>query len=419
MLLKRLHFLLAILLCTLACQSQITGGETIAAPTLTYTAIPLPTNPNENLSTDIAKSRPPVITPSGTFAPTQTPVPVINYPSPDYYVSPDGDNNSPGTINAPWRTIQHAANKARAGEVVAIRGGTYYEMVQFNTYSGSPENPIIFHAYKDESVTISGVDWAGIQIVGVNWIILDGIKVTRAIYDGIFISNANNNQVLNCESFKNGGVGIHILSTFGPANNNTVRNCQVHDNKEEGIYLDVKGTNLVSVDNNTIENNTIYNNRYEAIQNTNQNKIDPRPNGTIIRGNTIYDNGPDWATIDLSGLNLVVENNIVFNTKAPAGGIWYNYGGGSVIAGNKIYNETIKHNEGDGIALRNVSNTLVHDNWIYGKTGVSGLGISLWEVGENVIVKDNYVSAGEEFLAELQGDSNTCALLKHWIKCRW
>ncbi len=418
MLLKRLHFLLGILLCTLACQSQMTGGETGSAPTLTYTSIPLPTNASENRVADTPTIQSSVM-PTKTFVPTPPPMPVIDYPSPDYYVSPEGDNNSPGTIDSPWRTIQHAANKARAGEVVAIRGGTYYEMVQFNTYSGSAENPIVFHAYKDEIVTISGVDWAGIQIVGVNWIILDGIKVTRAIYDGVFISNANNNQVLNCESFQNGGVGIHILSTFGAANNNTVRNCQVHDNREEGIYLDVKGSNLVSVDNNTIENNTIYNNRYEAIQNTNQNKIDPRPNGTIIRGNTIYGNGPDWATIDLSGLNLVVEDNIIFNAMAPAGGIWYNYGGGSIIARNKIYNETIKHKEGDGIALRNVSNTLVHDNWIYGKTGASGLGISLWDIGENVIVKDNYVSASEEFLAELQGDSNTCALLKHWIKCQW
>ena len=41
-----------------------------------------------------------------------------------YYVSPTGDDNQSGTEAAPLRTIQNAADRARAGDTVVLRGGT-------------------------------------------------------------------------------------------------------------------------------------------------------------------------------------------------------------------------------------------------------------------------------------------------------
>ena len=43
----------------------------------------------------------------------------------DYFVSPNGCDKAEGTLMKPWRTIQHAADVAKAGDVVTIRGGTY------------------------------------------------------------------------------------------------------------------------------------------------------------------------------------------------------------------------------------------------------------------------------------------------------
>ena len=35
-----------------------------------------------------------------------------------FYVTTTGDDSNPGTLAAPWRTIQHAADTARAGSTV-------------------------------------------------------------------------------------------------------------------------------------------------------------------------------------------------------------------------------------------------------------------------------------------------------------
>ena len=60
-----------------------------------------------------------------------------------YFVSTSGDDGNPGTLGAPFRTIQQAANVADAGDTVFIRGGTYRESVR-PAHSGTASNPITF-----------------------------------------------------------------------------------------------------------------------------------------------------------------------------------------------------------------------------------------------------------------------------------
>lgn len=75
-----------------------------------------------------------------------------------YYVSMTGsDITGTGTLSNPWRTIQKAADTMTAGDTCIIRGGTYEETVTLNT-SGTSDNPINFHAYAGENVTVSGAD---------------------------------------------------------------------------------------------------------------------------------------------------------------------------------------------------------------------------------------------------------------------
>lgn len=60
-------------------------------------------------------------------------------------------------MSAPFRTIQHAANVALAGDHVEIRAGTYHEDV-VPAHSGSAGKPIVFEAYNGENVTVTGAD---------------------------------------------------------------------------------------------------------------------------------------------------------------------------------------------------------------------------------------------------------------------
>ncbi|MDP6190920.1 MAG: DUF1565 domain-containing protein [Gammaproteobacteria bacterium] len=45
----------------------------------------------------------------------------------NFYVATNGDDTNPGTIEAPFKTIQHAVSAVRPGDIVNIRAGTYRE----------------------------------------------------------------------------------------------------------------------------------------------------------------------------------------------------------------------------------------------------------------------------------------------------
>ena len=74
-----------------------------------------------------------------------------------YYVSTQGADGNPGTLSAPFRTIQRGATAAEPGDTVVVRTGTYRESVR-PSRSGTADAPITFQAYPGEEVTISGAD---------------------------------------------------------------------------------------------------------------------------------------------------------------------------------------------------------------------------------------------------------------------
>ena len=77
-------------------------------------------------------------------------------PGASLYVSPDGNDNNSGSLNAPFRTIQHAIDNAQAGDVISIRKGTYRERLKIEELNGGEDAPITFENYQNEEVVLSG-----------------------------------------------------------------------------------------------------------------------------------------------------------------------------------------------------------------------------------------------------------------------
>lgn len=74
----------------------------------------------------------------------------------EYFVSISfGSDTNPGTLEHPFKTIGACAKIVRAGDICYIREGIYRETVQPKN-SGNPGNPIVFKAYHNEKVVVSG-----------------------------------------------------------------------------------------------------------------------------------------------------------------------------------------------------------------------------------------------------------------------
>jgi len=83
-----------------------------------------------------------------------------------YHVSICGDDRNAGTASAPFRTLNHAASVAVAGDTVLVHEGTYREWVKPQN-SGTEDARITYEAAEGEHVVIKGselvTDWERVE----------------------------------------------------------------------------------------------------------------------------------------------------------------------------------------------------------------------------------------------------------------
>ena len=161
----------------------------------------------------------------------------------EYYVSPTGSDSNPGTLAAPFATLQKAADTAVAGDTVWIRGGTYKITtpktsgagIQLSKSGTSDTNRIKYWAYPGETplfdfsnlqISTSGYTF-GFVISG-NWVHLKGIEECcvpmNSYANNGFASEGTNNIYELLNAHNNQGSGIQI------GGGNLALNCDSHDN---------------------------------------------------------------------------------------------------------------------------------------------------------------------------------------------
>ncbi len=73
------------------------------------------------------------------------------------YVAPDGSDGSPGTFEAPWATLHHAARNLAAGDAVFVRGGRYEIKQVLSPHSpGTPDAWTHYVGYPGETAVVHG-----------------------------------------------------------------------------------------------------------------------------------------------------------------------------------------------------------------------------------------------------------------------
>ncbi|MGA7473456.1 MAG: Ig-like domain repeat protein [Candidatus Sulfotelmatobacter sp.] len=247
------------------------------------------------------------------------------------YVSTKGSDSNPGTIGAPWLTIQHAANSVSAGGTVYVFGGVYNESVNFPA-SGTTSAPITFESYPGQTAVIdgtgvscctsnppsSGNDTQGlINIVNQSYLVLAGFEIrdfttSNPAYTpaGVWITGS--------------GTGIQLL-------NNLLHNITTSSEENGNAFgIAVYGTSQTPISHLVISGNEVYSLKTGNSESVN---VDGNVTNFAITNNLVHDN--DNIGIDAIGYEGV----------GPVGHDEAMYG---EIRGNTIYNISGIHNAGEG-----------------------------------------------------------------------
>src|SRR5205823_8002277 len=96
-----------------------------------------------------------------------------------YYVATSGNDGGTGTQAQPWRTLQHAADVASAGDTVVVEPGTYVG-AKF-ARSGTSASPITFSAQQGVVVNAAGSQNSNgddLWVRDADYVTLQGFEVT-------------------------------------------------------------------------------------------------------------------------------------------------------------------------------------------------------------------------------------------------
>ncbi|MCJ8281940.1 MAG: DUF1565 domain-containing protein, partial [Rivularia sp. ALOHA_DT_140] len=137
----------------------------------------------------------------------------------EYYVSPNGSDNNPGTVNQPWKTINYAVSKfssARAGDTILVQPGTYTELITLDKSGDEESGHITLKAdgnviLKDPDPVVGNFREGVIQSANRGYWIIDGFRIEDTSWAGISLRNANNMIVQNNHTYETGASGIIVM----------------------------------------------------------------------------------------------------------------------------------------------------------------------------------------------------------------
>jgi parallel beta-helix repeat protein len=124
-----------------------------------------------------------------------------------WHVDPNGSDSAAGTAEAPWLTIQHAADAVQPGDTVVVDPGVY---VGFSVSArGTAAQPIAFVA--NGTVAIDGASTSNqdaIEIDGGSYVTIQGFTITNATRAGISALNCDHITIRDNTADQNGKWGI-------------------------------------------------------------------------------------------------------------------------------------------------------------------------------------------------------------------
>lgn len=282
----------------------------------------------------------------------------------DFYMSPSGSDSNPGTLAAPWKTLNRSRNTVRAGDTVYLRGGDYFinERQVLNGASGTASAPITYKNYQGETPRI--ITDAGRSLLTTTSLGASLLSISKPYYiiDGISFAQTEASRRVAMENNTPTAdyASASAAAMYLWASNITIRNCSIDNMSGQGIHIAHSNSNVL-IENCKITGVGTHSFYIRGKNGTfRYNVIDPRNRGYHLQeginiqyvsaaGNKIYGNlirNTHRSGIMFSGRisNNEVFNNIFINpgsgaTGGLAVGFWCE--DGPIGPGNKFYNNTI------------------------------------------------------------------------------
>lgn len=314
-----------------------------------------------------------------TVAPTATPTIVGRF----YFVAPNGNDASSGVEASPLRTLQRAADRAEAGDVVRVRAGSYLGFTL--PRSGTSNAPIVFRADAGAVITqpvvVAGSRY-GIFGTQREFITIEGFTFQPLVNTGFWFSAV---RLGGLAADRDLGISVR---------NNTVslRASDASDPDRFGIFV-------AAVDGADITGNTITGTFDSGIYVTNSSRNVTVSRNTLrnLSGNGIRLNG------DLSGgapgiiQSTVLDSNSIVNSGfAVSGGSAILFDG---VQDSRIQNTLVVQSHDRGITLlrgdsadASLRNVIVNNTVLVSSDGMFPLRLTAGTRG-NIIFNNIFLSA--------------------------
>ena len=301
----------------------------------------------------------------------------------NYYVSPNGSDSNPGTLEKPFKTIKKACEMVTPGGTIYLREGIYNENITIKSSGSEHKGYITITNYPGENP------------------ILDGSRLTvpNAYTGMIFMENKSYIRIsgLEIRNYKSNyvdpvPVGIHIR---GSSNNIEIKNNKIHNietisnvNRVGNAHgIAVYGTSSIPAKKIIIEGNEIYNCKLgssEALA------INGNVEEFQIINNYVHNNDnigiavigwENTSHTDDQARNGVISGNTVsfissygnpaYGNEYCAGGIYSDGARDVIIERNRVYNcdigiEVASEHKGRSTSNISVLNNIIYNNNLTG-----------------------------------------------------
>jgi Right handed beta helix region len=196
-----------------------------------------------------------------------------------YYISQNGDDHNPGTINKPFRSLQKMNSmNLKAGDKVFLRGGEVFLGTLTLMQNGTLENPILISSYDNEkenaiidggnkeaiivhgnhfqlnNLTVkgggrkTGNTTSGISLIEASHGIVENIRAEGFQKSGIQLTSCGNIDLKNVYAVNNGFSGIYVIGTKEKRSRNIlVKDCRAENNPGDPTILNNHSGNGILV----------------------------------------------------------------------------------------------------------------------------------------------------------------------------